>query len=184
MDGVRVDSEFKGERKSSRFDRVLVAVPVEQAADIASEIDLEIVGKSSPCIVAWGPCETLLENPPEGFSIYKVDEKTTLVELSPEISHQLIDQDKALLTKIITERIGLSDEGWKSHKWRYSRASSGPGSVISRHGVSFIGDAFGKDIGFAGAALDSAARAVSNMHLSILDPEFNRRPVQSSLSDW
>lgn len=184
VDGVRVDSEFKGERKSSRFDRVLVAVPVEQAADIASEIDLEIVGKSSPCIVAWGPCETLLENPPEGFSIYKVDEKTTLVELSPEISHQLIDQDKALLTKIITERIGLSDEGWKSHKWRYSRASSGPGSVISRHGVSFIGDAFGKDIGFAGAALDSAARAVSNMHLSILDPEFNRRPVQSSLSDW
>ena len=183
-DEIRVTSEFEGGMQSSTFDRVLVAVPVEQAAEIGRGIDLEIVGKSSPCIVAWGPCETLPELLPEGFSIYKVDEMTALVELCPEISHQLIDQDKAPLTKIITEKIGLSDEGWKSHKWRYSRASSGPGSVISRHGLSFIGDAFAKEIGSAGAALDSAARAVSNMHLSILNPEFERRSVQSTLSDW
>ena len=86
--------------------------------------------------------------------------------------------------EIITDSIGISGEGWKAHKWRYSRASTGPGSVVTKDGVSFIGDAFGKEIGSAGAALDSASRAVSNLHLSILEPAFGRRPVQSSLTDW
>ena len=105
---------------------------------------------------------------------YCIDEDSLIISSSFSYS----------LTKKITEKIGLTDEGWKSHKWRYSRASSGPGSVISRDGVSFIGDAFGNEIGSAGAALDSAARAVSNMHLSIIGQEFERKPVQSSLSDW
>ena len=56
--------------------------------------------------------------------------------------------------------------------------------VVTKDGVSFIGDAIGKEIGSAGAALDSASRAVSNLHLSILEPAFGRRPVQSSLTDW
>ena len=183
-DGIMVTSEHNHESHSSKFDRVIVAVPLEQAADIGKKIDLEIEGQSLPCIVAWGPCEKPLKNSPEGFNIHKVDEISTLVELSPEISHQMIDLDNDSLTKKITEKIGLTDEGWKSHKWRYSRASSGPGSVISRDGISFIGDAFGNEIGSAGAALDSAARAVSNMHLSIMSQEFERKPVQSSLSDW
>ena len=92
--------------------------------------------------------------------------------------------DKRSISKFITDSMGISDEGWKTHKWRYSRASTGPGSVITKEGVSFIGDAFGHEIGSAGAALDSAARAVSDLHLSILEPSFERSPVQSSLSDW
>ena len=96
----------------------------------------------------------------------------------------MIDEDKGALAKIITGAMGLSSEGWKSHKWRYSRAYSGPGAVVSKDGISFIGDAFGKEIGTAGAALDSASRAVSNLHLSKLETEFERRAVQSYLSDW
>ena len=107
-----------------------------------------------------------------------------MVELSAEMSGQLIDLDKSSLSKIITDSMGISGEGWKSHKWRYSRAASGPGSVMAKDGVSFIGDAFGHEIGSAGAALDSAARAVSDLHLSKLEAEVERWPVQSYLSDW
>ena len=182
--GVSVTTESEGERESSRYDRVIVAVPVEQAAEIASDLDIEFDGESIPSIVAWGLCDSIPEEVPEGFRIYDLDNSTTMVELSAEMSGQLIDLDKGSLSKIITDSMGISDQGWKSHKWRYSRAASGPGSVMAKDGVSFIGDAFGHEIGSAGAALDSAARAVSDLHLSKLEAEFERWPVQSYLSDW
>ena len=61
-DGIMVTSEHNDESHSSRFDRVIVAVPLEQAAEIGKQIDLEIEGRSLPCIVAWGPCETPIEH--------------------------------------------------------------------------------------------------------------------------
>ena len=181
---ILVTTESDGDREVSRYDRVLVAVPVEQASEIANGLGIVIDGDSVPSIVAWGLCDSTPEEVPEGFRIHDLGNSTRMVELSPEASGQLIDQDKRSLSKIITESIGIPGEGWKSHKWRYSRASSGPGSVVTKNGVSFIGDAFGHEIGSAGAALDSASRAVSNLHLSVLEPAFRRRPVQSSLSDW
>ena len=182
--GILVTTESDGDREVSIYDRVIVAVPVEQASEIANGLGIVIDGESVPSIVAWGFCDSIPEELPEGFRIHDLGNSTTMVELSPEASGQLIDQDKRSLSKIITDSIGISGEGWKSHKWRYSRASSGPGSVVAKDGVSFIGDAFGHEIGSAGAALDSASRAVSNLHLSVLEPAFGRRPVQSSLSDW
>ena len=182
--GILVTTESDGDREVSIYDRVIVAVPVEQASEIANGLGIVIDGESVPSIVAWGFCDSIPEELPEGFRIHDLGNSTTMVELSPEASGQLIDQDKRSLSKIITDSIGISGEGWKSHKWRYSRASSGPGSVVAKDGVSFIGDAFGNEIGSAGAALDSASRAVSNLHLSVLEPAFGRRPVQSSLSDW
>ena len=181
---ILVTTESDGDREVSRYDRVLVAVPVEQASEIAKGLGIVIDGESVPSIVAWGFCDSTPEEVPEGFRIHDLGNSTSMVELSPEVSGQLIDQDKRSLSKIITDSIGIPGEGWKSHKWRYSRASSGPGSVVTKNGVSFIGDAFGHEIGSAGAALDSASRAVSNLHLSVLEPAFGRRPVQSSLSDW
>ena len=163
---------------------MIVAVPVEQASEISTDLGIDIHGESIPRLVAGGFCDSIPEEVPEGFRIHDLGNSTTMVELSPEASGQLIDQDKRSLSKIITDSIGISGEGWKSHKWRYSRASSGPGSVVTKDGVSFIGDAFGHEIGSAGAALDSASRAVSNLHLTVLEPAFGRRPVQSSLSDW
>ena len=182
--GIGVATENEGDSGTSRYDRVIVALPVEQAAEIASNLDIEIDGESIPSIVAWGFCDSIPEEVPEGYRIYDFGNSTTMVELSPEMSGQFIDHDKGSLSKIITDSLGISDRGWKSHKWRYSRAASGPGSVVTKDGVSFIGDAFGHEIGSAGAALDSASRGVSNLHLSILEPAFGRRPVQSSLSDW
>ena len=182
--GILVTTESDGDREVSIYDRVIVAVPVEQASEIANGLGIVIDGESVPSIVAWGFCDSIPEELPEGFRIHDLGNSTTMVELSPEASGQLIDQDKPSLSKIITDSIGISGEGWKSHKWRYSRASSGPGFVVAKDGVSFIGDAFGHEIGSAGAALDSASRAVSNLHLSVLEPAFGRRPVQSSLSDW
>tara|TARA_B100001115_G_scaffold185037_1_gene190938 strand:+ start:9550 stop:11862 length:2313 start_codon:yes stop_codon:yes gene_type:complete len=181
---ILVTTESDGDREVSRYDRVIVAVPVEQASEIAKGLGIVIDGESVPSIVAWGFCDSAPEEVPEGFRILDLGNSTTMVELSSEASGQLIDQDKRSLSKIITDSIGIPSEGWKSHKWRYSRASTGPGSVVTKDGVSFIGDAFGHEVGSAGAALDSASRAVSNLHLSVLEPGFGRRPVQSSLSDW
>ena len=181
---VLVTTESDGDREVSRYDRVIVAVPVEQASEIAKGLGIVIDGESVPSIVAWGFCDSAPEEVPEGFRILDLGNSTTMVELSPEASGKLIDQDKRSLSKIITDSIGIPSEGWKSHKRRYSRASTGPGSVVTKDGVSFIGDAFGHEVGSAGAALDSASRAVSNLHLSVLEPGFGRRPVQSSLSDW
>ena len=183
-EGILVTTEADGDREVSRYDRVIVAVPVEQASEIANDLGIVIDGESVPSIVAWGFCDSTPEDVPEGFRIHDLGNSTTMVELSPEASGQLIDQNKRSLSKIITDSMGIPGEGWKSHKWRYSRASSGPGSVVAKDGVSFIGDAFGHEVGTAGAALDSASRAVSNLHLSVLEPAFGRRPVQSSLSDW
>ena len=181
---ILVTTESDGDREVSRYDRVIVAVPVEQASEIANGLGIVIDGESVPSIVAWGFCDSAPEEVPEGFRILDLGNSTTMVELSSEASGQLIDLDKRSLSKIITDSIGIPSEGWKSHKWRYSRASTGPGSVVTKDGVSFIGDAFGHEVGSAGAALDSASRAVSNLHLSVLEPGFGRRPVQSSLSDW
>jgi len=182
--GIVVTTESDGNGEVNRYDRVIVAIPVEQASEIASDLAIDIDGESIPSIVAWGFCDSIPEEVPGGFRIHDLGNSTVMVELTPETSGQLIDRDKSSLAKFITNSIGISSEGWKSHKWRYSRASSGPGSVVTKDGVSFIGDAFGHEIGSAGAALDSASRAVSNLHLSILEPAFERRPVQSSLSDW
>ena len=51
---------------------------------------------------------------------------------------------------------------------------------------SVIGDAFGTPIGTAGAALDSAARAVADLHCSVgWQPSVvNARPQQTDLSAW
>ena len=56
--------------------------------------------------------------------------------------------------------------------------------MVTKSRVSLIGDAFGKPLGTAGAALDSAARAVADMHLSTPALRLERRQFQTSLADW
>jgi hypothetical protein len=183
-DGALVSTEFDGEESTSRWDRVLVAIPVEQASKIGKKLGVEIEGDSFPSIIAWGPCDKFPDQLPDNLSIYEVDVSTVLVEMSPEMSDRLIEMEKEEISKMVAEKIGSAGTGWKCHKWRYGRARTGPGKVISKHALSFIGDAFGKDLGSAGAALESAARAVSNIHLSVLEAKYSRRPIQSAISDW
>ena len=181
--GIRLTRHFEGEEKLSIHDKVIVAVPVEQAIVMASWLDLEIIGQSYSKIVSWGRTEDSPEMVPEGYNLIQINDSTSRVELSSDISDKLIEKTLDDITKIVSESMGISADGWKSHKWRYGTPFSGPESVISESGVSFIGDAFGLEIGTSGAALESAARAVSNLHLTKFESEFSRR-FQASLSDW
>ncbi len=182
--GVRLTRDFDGDVNVSTHDKVIVAVPVEQAIVIASWLGLEIMGQSYSKIISWGPFQDIPQTVPEGYNLTKVDDSTLLVELSSDYSEILIENSLDQITKIISERMGLCSDGWKSHKWRYSTPFSGPESVLSKNGVSFIGDAFGMEIGTSGAALESAARAVSNLHLSKFESAFRRSRIQASLFDW
>jgi len=182
--GVRLTKDFDGHVDVSTHDKVIVAVPVEQAMEIASWLGLEIMGQSYSKIVSWGPTENKPQMVPEGYDLMQIDNTTSLVELSSDISDKLIDNSLEDITKIISESMGLSTDGWKSHKWRYSTPFSGPKSVVSKDCVSFIGDAFGLEIGTSGAALDSAARAVSNLHLTKFTSDFRRSRIQASIFDW
>ena len=70
--------------------------------------------------------------------------------------------------------------------WRYGRPISGPARVVHHGRIAFIGDAFGTPLGTIGAALDSAARAVADLHLmrgwnDEIDAVKSR---QSNLMDW
>jgi hypothetical protein len=67
--GIRVTKESDGDGEVCRYDRVIVAVPVEQASEIASDLDIDIDGESIPSIVAWGFCDSIPEEVPEGFRI-------------------------------------------------------------------------------------------------------------------
>ena len=129
--GILVTTESEGDREVSRHDRVIVAIPVEQASEIASGLGMGIDGESIPSIVAWGFCD-LTPKVPEGFRIHDLGNTTKMVFI-PEASAQLIDQR--------THCRKLSRTLWAfparvgSHKWRYSRASSGAGSVVAKDGV-------------------------------------------------
>ena len=85
-----------------------------------------------------------------------------------------------------SEKAGLNPVGWSSHLWRYGRAISGPARVIHHGRIAFIGDAFGTPLGTMGAALDSAARAVADLHLmGGWDGEIETvESRQSNLTDW
>ena len=86
---------------------------------------------------------------------------------------------------MVTDKLGIPPEQWEAHRWRFGQAVEGPKKVIRKSLVSVIGDGFGQPIGTAGAAIDSAARAVSDLHLTRLTtPEITREVFQSSLADW
>ena len=182
--GVKLTVDFHGDVNISTHDKVIVAVPVEQAKEMASWLGLEIMGESNSKIVSWGITKDTPKMVPEGYNPIRVDDSTLLVELSSKLSDELIENKLDDISKIVSNNLGLPGDGWKSHKWRYSTPYSGPESVLTNNGVSFIGDAFGLEIGTSGAALESAARAVSNLHLPKFESEFRRSRIQASLFDW
>lgn len=107
-----------------------------------------------------------------------------MVKLDPIMSDKILEYSKEDLVLEVTGSLGIPSEGWRAHRWRFSRAISGSGSVTSGSRVSVIGDAFGMPIGTAGASLDSAARAVANLHLTPISADFRRKSTQTTLSNW
>ena len=180
---IRVETESREIVES--YDRLIVATPVEQAISLCSGLDLNLRGKSESCLVAWGPSKDLDGPVPEGFVVSRYGEgKGMMVKLDPIMSDKILEYSKEEMVAEVTSRLGVPSEGWRAHRWRFSRAISGSGSVKSESRVSVIGDAFGMPIGTAGASLDSAARAVANLHLTPISANFRRKSTQTTLSNW
>ena len=164
-----------------------MAIPIEQAQILTKDSELELSGESESCWVLWGPCEGEVNKTPEGWELnYGISDGGILeIRLSPEISKLHREKDKQEMIDYVTSSLGLDSTDWKSHRWTYSRPVEGPRKVVSCANISVIGDAFGKDIGTAGEALDSAARCISNLHLHPFIPrEFDAGTRQSNLSSW
>ena len=180
---IRVETESQEIVES--YDWLIVATPVEQAISLCSGLDLNLSGKSESCLVAWGPSKDLEGAIPEGFVVSRYGgSEGMMVKLDSIMSDKFLEYSKEEMVAEVTSRLGIPSLGWRAHRWRFSRAISGPGSVTSGSRVSVIGDAFGMPIGTAGASLDSAARAVANLHLTPISANFRRKSTQTTLSNW
>ena len=86
----------------------------------------------------------------------------------------------------VATTLGVDPHGWSAHRWRFSRPIEGPETPVQQGPFSVIGDAFGSPIGTAGAALDSAARAVANLHCATgwHPAEVGASSQQTDLSTW
>ena len=187
QDIVELSGTKEGESFASKHDHIILAIPIEQAQILTKDTELEISGESESCWVLWGPCEVEVDKNPEGWELnFGISEEGILeIRLSPEISKLHLGKNKQEMIEYVTSSLGLNPTDWKSHRWTYSRPVEGPKKVVSSGNISVIGDAFGKDIGTAGAALDSAARCISNLHLHRFTPkEFDAGSRQSDLSSW
>ncbi len=183
-EGVTLNAIVNDEPIEFHHSNVLVAIPVEQAMDI---IDVDLFsGRSEACWVAWGPSEVVPDNLPAGWSVRNLTNGMIEVRLCEKSSARHVDETKDRMASMVPREIGLPDDGWSSHLWRYSRPVSGPGRVIHHGNISFIGDGFGTPLGTIGGALDSAARAVADMHLRSSEKGRNGHYLskQTSLNEW
>ena len=169
-------------------DHVIVAVPLEQSRVLLRNSDFELSGRSESCWVAWGPCSDGIIEPPEGWNMTRrgLDEQTLVVRINQTTENEDWERSLPSMAIHVATTLGANPEGWVAHHWRYSRPIEGPERVIHRGPISVIGDAFGTPIGTAGAALDSAARAVADLHCTIgWHPSIvERNTRQTNFSDW
>ncbi len=169
------------------FDHIILAIPLEQAKNIKTTLSEQIEGRSEPNWVAWGPSNKDIAELPNGWKSYFVGNNSDImvVRLDEESSSKYITESNIDMANIITKILGVSIKGWYAHKWKYSRAVEGPQKVISNDKISIIGDGFGFPIGTAGGAIDSAARAVAELHLIKNFIKIDKNPIeQRSLTEW
>jgi len=169
-------------------DHVLVAAPLEQSRALLDTAGIHVDGRSEACWVAWGPAPEHDLNAPSGWTLTRKgrDKATLEVRLDPEQSAADLERSLPEMAALVATTLGLNPDGWSAHRWRFSRPVEGPEGVVHQGPFSVIGDAFGTPIGTAGAALDSAARAVADLHCSVgWQPSVvNARPQQTDLSAW
>jgi len=181
-DGAWVSGRAGDDEVHVHHDLVLLAVPLEQARDLVPTLGLE--GHSEASLVAWGPQPASSFDTPSGWTT-QVHDGRLVVRLDHEASQPWLDEDLDGIARLVAEHLGLDAQGWTAHRWRFSRPVHGPSKVLHDGPVVLLGDAFGAPIGTGGAALDSAARAVANLHLRPWTPE--GPPVharQTDLAAW
>ena len=169
-------------------DHVLVTAPLEQSRALLDTADIHVDGRSEACWVAWGPAPDADIVAPDGWTLTRrgQDRATLEVRLDPEQSAADLERSLPDMAVVVATTLGLNPDGWAAHRWRFSRPIEGSG-VVHHHGpFSVIGDAFGAPIGTAGAALDSAARAVADLHCTIgwQPSEVSAHAQQTDLSAW
>ena len=169
-------------------DHVLVAAPFEQSRALLDTAGIEVHGRSEPCWVAWGPAPDGALEAPEGWTLTRRgrDASTLEVRLDAETSAADLERSLPDMAVNVATTLGLNPEGWSAHRWRFSRPIEGPETLVQHGPFTVIGDAFGTPIGTAGAALDSAARAVANLHCSVgWEPaNVGANSQQTDLSTW
>tara|TARA_B100001564_G_scaffold240250_1_gene203298 strand:- start:2197 stop:4521 length:2325 start_codon:yes stop_codon:yes gene_type:complete len=150
-------------------DHVFIAVPIEQSRTLLETAGITVDGRSEPCWVAWGPCPDGAIDAPCGWSLTRrgPDGATLEVRLDAPTSSDNLERSLSSMATHVATTLGIDPENWSAHLWRFSRPIEGPEKVIHQGPFSVIGDAFGRPIGTAGAALDSASRAVADIHCSI-----------------
>jgi hypothetical protein len=177
-DGAWVSGRTGDDEVHVHHDLVLLAVPLEQARDLLPTLNLE--GHSEASLVAWGPLPGSSFDTPSGWAT-DVHAGRLVVRLDHDASLLWLDEDLDDIARNVAEHLGLEADGWTAHRWRFSRPVHGPSKVLHDGPVVLLGDAFGAPIGTGGAALDSAARAVADLHLRPWRPE--AAPAQARQTD-
>jgi len=149
-----------------QYDRVIVALPIEQAIEVCRPLELKIDGKSDSCWVVWGPYNKNIQIPNE-WEAYRHSNGSEILEIRIE-NDNLFDRNKTdseTVIDLVTDELGIDSINWRAHFWKYAKSVKGPGERIHTGRVTIIGDGFGLPIGTVGGALESSGRAVSEIHL-------------------
>jgi len=168
-DSVKITVDNKDSLRNYHYDRVIVALPIEQAIDICSSLELEIFGESDSTWVVWGPSDNN-HNIPENWESYYHSIDSGILEIRIK-NDDIFDGDKfdsQTIIDFITNKLGVDSTNWQAHYWKFAKSVEGPGEIIHTERVSVIGDGFGRPLGTVGASIESSGRVVSELHLEKL----------------
>ena len=165
-ESVEIKVNDKDKVNRFQYDRVIVALPIEQAIDVCNSLRLEISGESNSTWVVWGPSD-INQQVPDKWESYYHPNGTGILEIRIK-NNKIYDGDKfdsSTVINFVTDELGVDSTDWQAHYWKYSDAVKGPGEIIHTRRVSIIGDGFGQPLGTVGAAIESSGRVVSDIHL-------------------
>lgn len=169
-DSVEITINNKDSLTKYHYDRVIVALPIEQAIDVCASLDLEIFGESDSTWVIWGPSDKN-HKIPENWESYYHSSDSEILEIRIK-NDDVFDGNKfdsQTIIHFVTNKLGVDSTNWQSHYWKFANSVEGPGEIIHTKRVSIIGDGFARPLGTVGAAIESSGRVVSELHLKKLN---------------
>ena len=169
-ESVEITVKNQDEINKYQYDRVIVALPIEQAINICNPLGLEINGVSDSTWVVWGPSDKI-DLIPGNWESYYHNSGSGVMEV--RIRNDEIDVGDKLNSKqvidFVTDKLGVDSSNWRAHYWKYAIPVDGPREILHTDRISIIGDCFGQPLGTVGGAIESSGRVVSEIHLSKLN---------------
>jgi hypothetical protein len=169
-DSVEITVNNEDSLTKYHYDRVIVALPIEQAIDVCASLGLEFFGESASTWVVWGPSDKN-HNIPEHWESYYHSSDSGILEIRIK-NNDIFDGgkfDSQTIIHFVTNKLGVDSTNWQSHYWKFANSVEGPGEIIHTKRVSIIGDGFARPLGTVGAAIESSGRVVSELHLKKLN---------------